>query len=158
MKSQSGFTLIEMVAVIIILAIMAATALPRFANLSGEARVSSINGLGGGLRSAIALAKSKWLVANSGALDTIDMNGTNVSVINVATASPQSTTVNMGIPLMTAAGIDNILDSMAGYTSAQAATGETWWPTGVTTSTTCYVEFNSATGVVTVSGTTAGCA
>lgn len=43
MKTQTGFTLIEMVAVIIILAIVSATALPKFANLTSEARHASIN-------------------------------------------------------------------------------------------------------------------
>lgn len=155
---QSGFTLVEMVAVVIILAVLAANAIPRFANLSGDARQSSVNGLAGGLRSAISLTKTKWLVANSAALNTVDMNGTGVSVVNVTTTTPVSSTANLGLPLMTAAGIDNILDAINGFTSAQAATGETWWPTGVTTSTTCYVEFNSATGVVIASATTAGCA
>lgn len=42
MKTQTGFTLIEMVAVIIILAIVSATALPKFANLTSEARHASI--------------------------------------------------------------------------------------------------------------------
>lgn len=59
--AQYGFTLIEMVAVIIILAIMAATALPKFVNLSQEARLSAVQGMAGGLRSAAALAKSQWL-------------------------------------------------------------------------------------------------
>lgn len=157
MKPQSGFTLIEMVAVIIILAIMAATALPRFANLSSEARVSSINGLAGGLRSAVALVKSKWLVANSANLAVVDMNGTNITVISAGVADPVSTSANLGNPLYTAAGIDTILDALSGYTSGASTNGEAWWPTGVTTSSTCFAEYNSGTGVVTVTASTLGC-
>ncbi|MGL4893853.1 MAG: type II secretion system protein, partial [Shewanella sp.] len=45
MKKQQGFTLIELVVVIIILGILAVTAAPKFINLQGDARVSALNGL-----------------------------------------------------------------------------------------------------------------
>jgi MSHA pilin protein MshA len=45
MKKQQGFTLIELVTVIIILGILAAFAIPRFINLTTEARAASIEGL-----------------------------------------------------------------------------------------------------------------
>lgn len=147
MKSQSGFTLIEMVAVIIILAIMAATALPKFTNLSGEARYASLSGLQGGLRSAMMLAKSKWLVTQSGNLNTIDFNGTKVSVVNFQTAG--SATANLGIPLDNAAGIIAAMDSWGTYESGTDADGYlSWYPNGVTTSSSCYVRYESATAEV----------
>src|SRR5437868_1978804 len=61
MKTQSGFTLIELVLVIVILGILAATALPRFSDLSTQARNASLNGLAGGMRSAAAIAKATQL-------------------------------------------------------------------------------------------------
>jgi len=148
MKKQSGFTLIEMVAVIIILAIMAATALPKFTNLSGEARYSSLNGLVGGLRSAGTLAKAKWLAAQSGNLDYVDFNGTNVSVINLTTAG--SSTAVLGYPMANETGINVAMDSWSTYASAAEADGSwVFWPAGAAVSSGCYARYLSGTVTIT---------
>lgn len=63
-KSQSGFTLIELVIVIVILGILAAVAVPRFVDLSGQAAQAAVNGQAGALSSASAINFAACVAGN----------------------------------------------------------------------------------------------
>ncbi|MFT4816514.1 MAG: MSHA pilin protein MshB, partial [Cyclobacteriaceae bacterium] len=59
--SQSGFTIIELVVVILLLGILAATALPRFLDLTDEAHSAAFAGINGGLSTAVAMYHADWV-------------------------------------------------------------------------------------------------
>jgi MSHA pilin protein MshA len=68
LQKQAGFTLIELVVVIVILGVLAATAAPKFIDLTGDAKASVIQGVQGALNSAADLAHAKALVEGKTAI------------------------------------------------------------------------------------------
>ena len=87
---QRGFTLIELVMVIVILGVLAAIALPKFVNVSSEARTASLRSLEGAVRTASGLVNAYMGVRGQGAvvsgspvgLTFLDYGGTSIRVWN----------------------------------------------------------------------------
>lgn len=83
MKRQQGFTLIELVVVIIILGILAVTAAPKFINLQSDARASALQGLKGAIQGANSLVYSKAALTGKETGDqTVTLDSGTVAVIN----------------------------------------------------------------------------
>ncbi|MGD9591987.1 MAG: Tfp pilus assembly protein FimT/FimU [Candidatus Berkiella sp.] len=61
--SNWGFTLIELVIVIVLLGILASVALPRFLDITGDAHNASVSGTAGAMASAVNIAHAKWLAS-----------------------------------------------------------------------------------------------
>jgi MSHA pilin protein MshA len=116
-NKQAGFTLIELIMVIVILGVLAAFALPRFANLGGDARGATIEALGGAIKAASNIAHSKQLAGGKSAGDSIDLEG--------ATGDGSNVTMDSGYPTANAAGISRAAQvSTDDYAATEASAGD----------------------------------
>lgn len=90
-SNQTGFTLIELVIVVVILGFLAATAIPKFVDLTEQAKQANIEGMAGGFATGVSLARSQW-EAEARPKDTNDVNMVNYDGTVVYLTSEDRTT------------------------------------------------------------------
>lgn len=120
MKKQAGFTLIELVAVIVLLGILAVTALPRFVNLSQDAEQAATDGVAAAINGGNSVNYAAFLLRGAGGTD----------VVAVDNCDDGGSLVDGGLPAgysITAAAVasgafDNTCELTGGGTPATTAT------------------------------------
>lgn len=162
MKRQQGFTLIELIIVIVVLGILAVTAAPQFINFSSDARESTVKGAQASIQGAMQLVYARSLV-----------NGTEDDATATVTTEGGTVDTVYGYPAAALGGIDvaaglggdwSRYDSTSSGTPTNNAGEVAFAPTGVTPDfsggTSChalYTEAADASTPATVSVTVDGC-
>jgi len=127
LRNQRGFTLVELVIIIVILGILAAVAIPKYQDISSEAKEASARSALGGLRSGIAIWYANQAVTTGSAtwpaLDSLRTSG--VVMEQAIPANPYQSSNNAPDSIVTGVTKGTTVGTRGGW-AYNAATGEIW--------------------------------
>ena len=106
-NKNKGFTLIELVVVVVLLGLLAVTAIPKFIDLTEQAQQANIEGMAGGYATAVSLARAQWEAEgrpNDGNFNEVNYDGSDL----ILTTENQNTGVRPGYPIGLAGGNDTL--------------------------------------------------
>jgi len=118
MNKQRGFSLIELIIVVVILSLLAVTALPRFVNISEQAEDASVEGVAGGFATAVGLVRAQWEIegrpTGDTALITMDLTQIRVNEFGFPTAGSGGSNAgtNLSPSQMTASACKSVFDGI----------------------------------------------
>ena len=177
-RTASGFTIIELVVVIILLGILAATALPRFMNVDSQAHAAVVEGVQGGLQTGVSLYHAQWVAqsqpaantqivdfnnlrtnANGWPYGTADRSGSGSNVTNSADCAAVFTGVlQAGAPsISSVAAAANVVGSATDFTTVATGTNCNYYYTGqknTAGSVVPLLQYTSTTGLLTATTAT----
>jgi len=147
-SKQQGFTLIELVVVIVILGILAVTAAPKFIDLTSDARESVMQGVKGSINSAVSMANAKALISDqTGSTGVIKIGSIYYALVHGYPAA-KSLTTGTGLDASKAKGIAGLIELDADITVTDAAT-TLFQHSGAADVTTCQLSYDDADDNVT---------
>ncbi|MHA6963737.1 prepilin-type N-terminal cleavage/methylation domain-containing protein [Zobellella denitrificans] len=164
MKKAAGFTLIELVIVIVILGILGAVAAPRFLNLQGDAYAANVSALQGSMQTAATLASTKAVLggfdAQAAAADQ-NIDGATIDFVFGYPAATQGGILAMLQDLDAGPEVDDAAADNAYTFNVDADAGTlTVWPSArfdVATCSIVYTQAANTTTPATVQSATDGC-
>ena len=139
MKKQGGFTLIELVVVIVILGILAVTAAPRFLNLQGDARDASLQGLKGAMQGAAGIVYGRAAISgeDASASASISIDGISSGNVSLVWGYPAASETGIG---RVVTGLESDWEVVSGSDTTDSIAYT--FKTGVNDATKCFVRYD----------------